>query len=143
MNLHDAIPQVWTEGDDDALHDEAKGIMLWLLEAYPGHPWWVRAYKGGFFIRNLDFPANWGMNCPKQGMIYSASAYKALVIRMTGEWLERANLKRGAGDIEQEIERVEGVPLKWQPVPYQLQHRPAPRIIIEQGGEFQRPERPT
>ena len=116
MNLDDALPQVWTEGDDDSLHDEAKGIMVILLTAYPGHPWWVRAYKGGFFIKNLEFPTNWGMNFPKaNGGIYSATQYKALLISMAGEWLERANLKRGSGDIEQSVPHLEGVPDRWQP----------------------------
>ena len=32
-----------------------------------------------------------------------------------GEWLERANLKRGRYDEEQEIGRVEGVPEQDQP----------------------------
>lgn len=106
---------LYTEGDTPALEREAEWIMFQVLApAYPNHPWAVRAYPGGFFIRHLDFPANWGMNCPKPSEAYSASAYKRKVIMMAGEWLERANLRRGPGDGEQEIKHIEGVPDRWQ-----------------------------
>lgn len=80
-----------------------------LAPAYPGHPWSVRAYPNGFFIKHLDFPENWGMNCPKPTKTYSASAYKHLVVMMAGEWLERAHVKRGRYQDGQEIKSVEGV----------------------------------
>jgi hypothetical protein len=102
-----------TEGDTPALEREAEWIMFNVLApAYPNHPWSVRAYPNGFFIRHMDFPGNWGMNCPTPSKTYSASAYKKLVIMMAGEWLERAALARAAGDGEQEIVSVEGVPIK-------------------------------
>lgn len=80
-----------------------------LAPAYPGHNFFVRAYPNGFFIRDLRFPGNWGMNCPKMTDIYSASAYKKKVVMMFGEWLERANERRGLIQSE-EIEKVDGVP---------------------------------
>lgn len=112
---------VYAEGDTPELEAEAQWILFSVLaKFYPGHPWSVRAYSGGFFIRHLGFPANWGMNCPDQRKLYSASAYQKLVVIMAGEWLERAGLKRGRYDSDQEIEHLEGAPASVQP------HRPLP-----------------
>lgn len=112
---------LWSEGATKAQEDEAQQILEALTVAYPGHPWGVRVYGdekgGGFFIRHLDFPSNWGMNCRHRTRFYSASALKREVIRMAGEWLERANMKRGANLNEDEIGRVEGVPERFQPFP--------------------------
>jgi len=109
----------YKEGETQAQIDEAKSILEALDTAYPGHPWGVRVYDGGFFIRHLDFPSNWGMNC--RGTYASASLMKRDVIMRAGEWLERAGLPRGVGDGEQEIVKVEGVPDKWQPAEYRTQ----------------------
>ena len=106
---------VYAEGDTPALEAEAQWMVFQVLsQAYPGHPWWVRAYPGGFFIRHMDFPGNYGMNCPDQRKLYSASAYKKLVVMMAGEWLERANLVRGRENGDPTV-RVDGVPEKYQP----------------------------
>lgn len=112
---------VYSEGATKAQEDEANSILEALSTAYPGHPWGVRVYDGGFFIQHLQFPTNWGMNCRHQNMFdYSASAFKAQVIRMAGEWLERADMRRGRYDGEQPDYRVDGVPEKHQP------HQPLP-----------------
>ena len=103
---------IYTEGDTEALEHEARWIAFEVLApAYPGHNFYVRAYPNGFFIRDLRFPDNWGMNCPRMTDIYSASAYKKKVIMMFGEWLERANERRGLIESE-DIKAVEGVPEK-------------------------------
>lgn len=111
---------LYEEGATQAQHDEAHWILDALTVAYPGHPWAVRVYGddkgGGFFIRHLDFPANYGMNCRHRTSTYSASSLKREVIKMAGEWLERANLARGRWN-EDPIKRVEGVPEKYQPEP--------------------------
>lgn len=107
---------LWKEGATQAQEDEAHHILEALDAAYPGHPWGVRVYDGGFFIRHLDFPANWGMNC--RGTYASASLMKRDVILMAGEFLERAGLPRKKWDPESEIQRVEGVPEKFQPTPH-------------------------
>lgn len=104
---------LYEEGATQSQRDDAHSILESLTTAYPGHPWAVRVYDGGFFIRHLDFPSNWGMNC-KSKNIYSASQMKKEVILMAGEWLERANLKRGRWD-DTPIKRVDGVPEKYQP----------------------------
>lgn len=100
---------IWAEGDTPALEEEAQKMAFGILaEAYPGYNWWVRAYKGGFFIREMSFPDNWGMNFPRANSIYSASEYKKKVVMLAGEWLERANLIRGKsrGDEEYQVEGV-------------------------------------
>jgi hypothetical protein len=107
---------LWKEGETQGQIDEANAIIEALDTAYPGHPWGVRVYPGGFFIRHLDFPANFGMNC--KGTYASASLLKRDVIMMAGEWLERAGLPRKKWDPESEILRVEGVPEKFQPNPH-------------------------
>lgn len=106
---------LFSEGATKAQEAEANAILDALTTAYPGHPWGVRVYDGGFFIRHLDFPANWGMNAKYKKFGYSASALKREVIMMAGEWLERARLRRDAPP-QDPIGRVEGVPEKWQPV---------------------------
>jgi len=105
---------VYTEGATKAQEDEAEMILDVLSTVYPGHPWAVRVYDGGFFIRHLDFPANWGMNCKFAKFGYDAAVLKRTIIMKAGEWLERAGLKRGRSD-ESPILRVEGVPEKDQP----------------------------
>lgn len=113
---------LYKEGETQAQIDEAHAIIEALDCAYPGHPWAVRVYEGGFFIRHLDFPSNWGMNCRNPTKFYSASSLKREVIRMAGEWLERANLKRGKWD-ETPVKKLEGVPDRFQPAEFQLEKR--------------------
>lgn len=103
---------IYSEGGTKAQEAEANWILEALTIAYPSHPWAVRVYDGGFFIRHLDFPKNWGMNC--KGNYASASLMKRDVILKAGEWLERANLARGRSNGDP-ILHVEGVPEKDQP----------------------------
>lgn len=107
---------LYSEGGTKAQEDEAEEILECLTTAYPNHPWGVRVYDGGFFIRHLAYPHNWGMNYRGSKESYSASALKRQIIIMAGEWLERAGVARGRFDADQEIVRVEGVPEKYQPV---------------------------
>ena len=106
---------LYSEGATKAQEDEAEQILGALCVAYPGHPWSVRVYEGGFFIRHLEFPSNWGMNCLYKDFAHDAAVLKREVIMKAGEWLERANLKRGRYDADEPIEHVEGVPDRWQP----------------------------
>jgi hypothetical protein len=104
---------LYAEGETQAMQDEARSILGALDTAYPGHQWAVRVYEGGFFIYNLDFPKNWGMNCKKK--FSTASELKRDVILNGGEWLERANLKRGMHRHGEVVQRLEGVPERFQP----------------------------
>jgi hypothetical protein len=108
---------LYKEGSTKAQEDEAQMILEVLDTAYPGHPWGVRVYDGGFFIRHLDFPANYGMNC-KHKNIYSASHLKRQIILLAGEWLERAGVARGRNKDEEVTNPVEGIPFKDQPLEY-------------------------
>lgn len=105
---------LYSEGATKAQEDEANGIIHALTVAYPGYPWAVRVYDGGFFIRNLEYPYNWGMNFKYKSFGYSASAMQREIILKAGEWLERAHLKRGRNNGD-EIEILEGVSEKYQP----------------------------
>lgn len=105
---------LYSEGATKAQEAEAEGIIAVLTEVYPGYAWAVRVYDGGFFIRNLDFPKNWGMNCKYKQNGYSWSAMKRDIVMKTGEWLERAHLRRGRNNGD-EIEILEGIPDKDQP----------------------------
>ena len=123
---------LYEEGATEAQHAEAHEILNCLTVAYPGHPWAVRVYDGGFFIRHLDFPANWGKNCKHQTRLYSASALSREVIRMAGEWLERAGLRRGRWDGESS-KWVEGVPSQYQP-PESKPSAPFESIVVSETG---------
>ena len=105
---------LFSEGATKLQESEAEGIIAVLTMAYPNYPWAVRVYDGGFFIRNLDFPENFGMNCKYKNFGYSASAMKREIVMMAGEWLERAHLRRGVNN-EDAIEVLEGIPDKYQP----------------------------
>lgn len=103
---------LYSEGATKSQEAEADAILDALNTAYPGHPWWVHVYEGGFAIKHLDFDGNWGMRAKFSQFGYSASALKREVIMKAGEWLERAYLKRGPAVEGQEIVRVDGVPEK-------------------------------
>ena len=103
---------VHTEGMTDAQEFEARDIVNILSMAYPGHPWAVRVYDGGLFIKHLAFDGNWGMNLKFNDFSHDAAVLRRDVIRNAGEWLERAGLARGRYDADQEVGKVEGVPEK-------------------------------
>jgi hypothetical protein len=111
---------MYEDGASPWMRDMARDILGILDVAYPGHPWAATVYGdergGGYFIRHLDFPANWGMNQPFAHMFASTSELRADVIRKGGELLERSNLARRRWN-EESIKRMEGVPEKWQPEP--------------------------
>jgi hypothetical protein len=105
---------LWEEGATQGQKDEAHGILETLCAIYPGYPWGVRVYDGGFFIRHLGYPQGWGMNCKHTTFSHSSSEMKRQIILMAGEWLERAKLKRGQNVYEDEPGYVEGVPERQQ-----------------------------
>ena len=106
---------LYNEGATQPQQDEAGYILSALCDVYPGYPWAVRVYEGGFFIRHLGYPPGWGMNCKTPEFGYSASALKRTVVMRAGEWLERARLKRSRNLYEDEPGWVEGIPAHQQP----------------------------
>jgi hypothetical protein len=115
---------LWQEGATKAQEDEAEDILTILTMAYPGHPWGVRVYDGGFFIRHLAFDKNWGMNCRFKEVGHDWAVMRKQIIIMAGEWLERAGLPRGRYDPDQEITHLEGAPKQDQP------HQPLENVKI-------------
>lgn len=97
------MTQLLTGLDDSAAavtlaHDYsvAKEMADALTDHYPGHLWAVSAdsQTGMCDIRAMQLSSTWGYRL-KMPQIYSASAFKADVIRAGGEILERFRLSRG------------------------------------------------
>lgn len=108
---------LFEEGDTRAQQDEAHQVLAVLCEVYPGHPWAVRVAGGIVFIRMLRDDgklSGYGMNVKWHKVNHDAAVLRREIIRMAGEWLERAGLIRGRANGD-EIIRVEGVPEKHQP----------------------------
>lgn len=74
----------------------AKDMAEALMEHYPGHLWAVSADSetGMCDIRAMQLSSTWGYRL-KMPKIFSASAFRADVIRAGGEILERFRVGRG------------------------------------------------
>lgn len=87
----------------------AKGMAEDLHAAYPGHLWAVscNGKTGMADVRNMALSGNYGFRI-KLHQTYSASEFKAKVLRAGGEILERYRLTRGKandgeyGDLRQD-----------------------------------------
>lgn len=82
-----------------------------LCQAYPGHGWFVMIKGGIVHVKDLDLNDKWGMALHYSQIKGDAKDRKRDVLRAAGEFLERANLKRGAKS-GQTVTRVEGIPDK-------------------------------
>lgn len=111
---------LYTEGRTDAQASESEKVMHLLCAAYPGHPWAVRVDDGIIFIRHLAFGTNWGMNLKTKEADHDIAVMNKKIVTLAGEWLERAGMRRGRYDADQEITHVEGLPQHQQP------HQPLP-----------------
>ena len=107
---------IGTDADTNLEAGEADGVLTILCAAYPGHPWFVMCRGGVIFIRYLEpnIRGGYGMNVRFKHVNHDAAVMKREIIRMAGEWLERAGLVRGRNN-DDEIVSVEGIPLKYQP----------------------------
>ena len=126
------------EGDTPLMMEEAKKVLMILWKAYPNHPWSVRVYSGGIFIKHLQFSTNWGMNLKSRTVEHDARVMKTEIVRLAGEWLERCGMKRGAGEDQQPDYRCEGVPEADQPVSLRLED---PQDLIPEMDIVKAPER--
>src|SRR5574341_2104747 len=92
----------YAKGATPWMYEMSRDIIKELDRVYPGHPWAVNIYGneegGGFFIRHLDFPTNWGYNQPRAHLFGSWSLLMADAVKGAGEILERSYLARGPGD---------------------------------------------
>ena len=122
---------LYTDGATPAQEAEAENIIGVLTSIYPGYPWACRVYDGGFFIRHLDAPAGWGMNCKYKSFSHDAAVMKREIVMKAGEWLERCNLKRGRNN-DDEIQRVEGVPDHQQPAAAKPAVKPEAVVISQE-----------
>lgn len=99
-----------TEHDsDETLAKEILGIVL---HAYPGHGWFVVIRGGVVHVKDMDLNPNWGMCLHYTQMKDDATERKRQVLRAAGEFLERANMRRGAKDMGQVVRHVDGIPDK-------------------------------
>jgi hypothetical protein len=97
--------------ENDTDNAMAEGIVRDIVEAYPGHGWFVTIKGGVIHVKDLDLNEKWGMCLHYSQIKGDAADRKKQVTRAAGEFLERANLKRG-GKTEQTVTSIEGVPLK-------------------------------
>lgn len=85
----------------------AKEVAETLHAHYPGHLWAVTIRDGALVIKNLYLSSLWGMVLHIAN-ITDAAVRRKRVIRAGGEFLERANLRRGKYD-GQDVKNVEGI----------------------------------
>ena len=99
-----------TEHDSDA--GMAEQILADLCRAYPGHGWFVVIRGGVVHVKDMDINEHWGMALKYSQIKADAQDRKRQVIRAAGEFLERANLRRGAKTESGKVKHVEGIPDK-------------------------------
>jgi hypothetical protein len=91
----------------------AKEMLADLVHAYPGHAWFVAIKGGVVHVKDLDLNDKWGMCLHYSQIKHDANDRKRDVLRAAGEFLERANVARGAKRAGQDVTSIEGVPQKW------------------------------
>lgn len=88
----------------------AEEILRVLIEAYPGHEWFVLIRGGVIQVKNMAWSDTWGMALHYRDVVHDAADRKKQLIRAAGEFLERANVIRGRRDYDQRLDQIEGVP---------------------------------
>lgn len=87
-----------------------KEVLSVLDQFYPGHLWHVLIRQGVMQIKNCSWSGKWGMVRKLKDVDYDAVVLKREIIRAAGEFLERANVKRGKRDMTHRVLGVEGIP---------------------------------
>ena len=94
--------------------DLAKKVAEHLHKHYPGHLWAVTVRDGLCVVKNLNISSQYGY------ALYTTTidADPALkcVMKAGGEILERAAIARKRYEEGQQVERVEGMKAKYQPI---------------------------
>ena len=108
-----------TESAEPTNISMAKEIAEILSAAYPNHSWYVRIDGGLLIIKNLAISTTAAMCRHITTLDHDATARKRDVILAAGEFLEAANMRRGAYDGEA-ARQLEGLNGKFKP----LQHAP-------------------
>jgi hypothetical protein len=99
--------------DTEHTSDEpmAEQMLADLCKAYPGHAWFVIIRGGIVQVKNMDFNDKWGMVLHYSQLKADAQERKKQLVLRAGEFLERANIARGA-KTEEKVMHIEGIPDK-------------------------------
>jgi hypothetical protein len=99
--------------DTEHTQDEplAEQMLADLCTTYPGHAWFVVIRGGIVQIKDMDLNDKWGMALHYSQIKGDAKDRKRDILRAAGEFLERANLKRGRKTDDVAL-KVEGIPDK-------------------------------
>jgi hypothetical protein len=97
----------------DCEHERHEGMageaLRTLVAHYPGHGWFVVIRGGVMQIKDMEINPNWGMVLHYTQIKSDAAERSREIVRAAGEFLERANLKRGASE-GVKVKHVEGIP---------------------------------
>lgn len=89
----------------------AEQMLADLCQAYPGHAWFIVIRGGVIHVKNLDWNDKWGMALHYSMVKADAAERKRELLMKAGEFMERANVLRGAKG-EQTVRHIEGIPDK-------------------------------
>ena len=89
---------------------KCKEVAETLTATYPGYNWWVTINDGMLIMKSLKVSPNAGMVVPLRLFDGDAARLKREVVMKAGEFLEAANLRRGAfqGENAKILEGVQG-----------------------------------
>lgn len=96
----------------------AQNALAALMKTYPGYSWFVEVRGGLLMIRNADIDYR-GRYCMVRKLGQVQHDYGKLVrevVHAAGEYLERANLRRGTKRADERVSALEGAE-KWTPTP--------------------------
>ena len=95
-----------TESADPANLPMCKEIGEYICAAYPGYTWSIRIDGGMLIIKNLMISADWSMCRKFASIAHDAAKRKHDVVMAAGEFLECANMRRGAfeGEYAKELD---------------------------------------
>lgn len=85
-----------TESQEPGHLPMCKEIGEYLTQAYPGHTWYVRIDGGMLIIKDYKISDIWSMTRRFDSIAHDAKKRKHDVIMAAGEFLECANMRRGA-----------------------------------------------
>lgn len=98
----------------DTEHERDEGMasemLRCLVDAYPGHGWFIVIRGGIVQVKDLEISDKWAMALHYSQVANDAMTRKRQILRSAGEWLERANQRRGRK--ESRITHLEGIPDK-------------------------------
>lgn len=104
---HLSMSYAITESADSQNLQMAKEIAQDLTMAFPGHSWHVRIDGGLLIIKNMNISVTASMVRHIKELDHDAGKRKHDVVMAAGEFLEAANMRRGAwreGEIAQSLE---------------------------------------